>query len=123
VKPLRVFPPARLRSRAAAGALPFPLAAAGCSLYARARHGLWAAARALGLGGGAVVLAPAYHHGSEIEALLRAGARCRFYEATPDLAPDEAELEEQLGPEVRALLLVHTLGFVQDAPRWRAWCD
>jgi hypothetical protein len=69
------------------------------------------------------VLVPAYHHGSEVQALVEAGLRCRFYEATASLAPDEDELQSLLGPRVRALHLTHYLGFPQDAPRWRAWCD
>jgi dTDP-4-amino-4,6-dideoxygalactose transaminase len=88
-----------------------------------ARHGLWAGVLGLGLGRGDVVLTPAYHHGSEIEALVRAGLTCRFYEPTAALAPDEGELETLLGTGVRALLLVHSLGFPQDPPRWRRWCD
>jgi len=102
---------------------PFPLGEPGCLLFARARHALWHGARALGLGAGDEVLAPAYHHGSEIEALLRAGLTCRFYGGDGSLAPDEAELEALLTPAVRALHLTHYLGFPQDAARWRAWCD
>lgn len=121
---LDIWPPASARSNVPqAGRLPFPLAAPSCALFARARHGLWVGTRRLGLGAGDVVLAPAYHHGSEIEALARAGVACRFYGRGTDLAPDPAELEELVDPRVRALLLVHYLGFPQDAARWRAWCD
>jgi dTDP-4-amino-4,6-dideoxygalactose transaminase len=66
-----------------------------------------------------VVLVPAYHHGSEIEALLQAGLRIRYYEVDRALEPDAAALESLLGPDVRALYLIHYLGFPQDAPRWR----
>ena len=103
--------------------LPFPLDQTGCSLFSRARHGLLQGVRAVGLTPGDEVLVPAYHHGSEVQALVEAGLRCRFYEATVSLAPDQDELESLLGPRVRALHLVHYLGFPQDAPRWRAWCD
>ena len=103
--------------------LPFPLAEPGCALFSRARHGLWQGVRALGLHAGDEVLVPAYHHGSEIEALARAGLRLRFYEAHEGLAPLAEELDSLLAPSVRALYLIHYLGFPQDAPRWRAWCD
>jgi dTDP-4-amino-4,6-dideoxygalactose transaminase len=103
--------------------LPFPLGVRGCRLYARGRHALWQGLRAAGLGEGNDVLAPAYHHGSDIEALRRTGAACRFYEVGPALAPDEAELEALLGPRTRALHLIHYLGFPQDGERWRSWCD
>jgi len=103
--------------------LPFPFGEPGCRLYARARHGIWQGVRALGLAEGDEVLAPAYHHGSEIEALLRAGLRCRFYDVGASLGPHEDELEALAGPRTRALYLTHPLGLSVDPPRWRAWCD
>jgi dTDP-4-amino-4,6-dideoxygalactose transaminase len=103
--------------------LPFPLEDPACRLNAWARHGIFHGVRRLGLGPGDVVLVPAYHHGSEVEALVRAGVTCRFYEAQADLEPDEAELEGLLDESVRALHLTHVLGFPLDAGRWRRWCD
>jgi len=122
---LSVWPPlppgAYLRRQAAE--LPFPLREPNCAVFHEARHGLWQGARAL-LRSGDRVLVPAYHHGSEVEALARAGARIEFYEGTDRLEPDETELEALLrGPGARALHLTHYLGFPQDAARWRAWCD
>jgi CelD/BcsL family acetyltransferase involved in cellulose biosynthesis len=75
------------------------------------------------MGVGDEILVPAYHCGAEIEAILRAQLACRFYEATESLEPDEAELDALLGPRVRALYVIHYLGFAQDVPRWRRWCD
>lgn len=108
-----------LRSRAA---LPFPLDQPACRLFSRARHALHRALTELGEPGGEI-LAPAFHHGSEIEAFRQAGLDVAYYEGDAGLAPDEAELESLLGPRTRALHLVHYLGFPQDAPRWRRWCD
>ncbi len=102
--------------------LPFPLDEPRCRLFSRARHGLYRALSELASPGGEI-LAPAFHHGSEIEAFEQAGLVCRFYEATATLSPDEAELEALLTPQTRALHLVHYLGFPQDALRWRRWCD
>jgi dTDP-4-amino-4,6-dideoxygalactose transaminase len=116
------LPPAAYLRRSAAR-LPFPLDQPGCRLFSRARHGFWRALVQLGLRPGDEVLAPAYHHGSEIEALRRAGAVPRFYEATETLEPDESELDALVGPRARALHLIHYLGFPQDAGRWRRWCD
>jgi dTDP-4-amino-4,6-dideoxygalactose transaminase len=79
--------------------------------------------RALGFEPNTEILVPAYHHGSEIEALVRTGLICRFYGASETLEPDEGELDALLNPRVRALYLIHYLGFPQDARRWRAWCD
>jgi perosamine synthetase len=116
------LPPAVYR-RQPARQLPFPLDQPGCVLFARGRHAIWHGVRALGLAPDAVVLVPAYHCSTEIEALLRAGVGCRFYEASDSLAPDEDELAELLDERVVALYLIHYLGFPQDVVRWRRWCD
>jgi len=115
--------PPHVWARPPATRLPFPLDEPGCHLFSRGRHGLWQGVRALGLGVGDEVLAPAYHHGSEIEALRQAGLACRFYGTGSTLAPDEAELERLLSARTRALHVIHYLGFPEDAPRWRRWCD
>jgi dTDP-4-amino-4,6-dideoxygalactose transaminase/CelD/BcsL family acetyltransferase involved in cellulose biosynthesis len=121
---LAVWPPlppfAHLRG--AAESVPFPLGEASCALFARARHGLWQGVQALGLEPGDEVLVPAYHHGSEVEALLGAGLVPRYYAGTESLEPDASELDALLGPRVRALHLTHYLGFPQDAGRWAGWC-
>ncbi len=122
---LSIWPPlpATALVRRPGPSLPFPLEESGCRLYLRARHGLREGVRALGLKPDDEVLAPAYHHGSEIEALTGAGLVCRFYEATHSLEPDEAELDRLLTPRSRALHLTHVLGFPMNAARWRRWCD
>lgn len=122
---LAAWPPLPLRiyTQPPAARLPFPLHEPNCRLFSRARHALWQGIRAFELGEGDEILAPAYHHGSEIEALRHAGLTCRFYRATETLAPDAQELEKLLRPRTRALYLIHYLGFPQEAGRWRAWCD
>lgn len=122
---LTVWPtlPPDVWSRARRARLPFPLQHRNWRLFARGRHALWHGVRALGLGPGDAVLVPAYHHGSEVESLVRAGLECRFYEADERLEPQEEQLERLLDPGARALHLTHYLGFPQDAIRWRRWCD
>ncbi len=121
---LAVWPPLPLGTHAHRPVpLPFPLGDPGALLVARARHGLYLGVQALGLAPGDEVLAPAYHHGSEVEALQSAGLMVKFYEVTDSLAPDESELDALVGPRTRALYLIHYLGFPQSAARWRRWCD
>jgi dTDP-4-amino-4,6-dideoxygalactose transaminase len=122
---LDVWPPLPLDvyARRPSSQLPFPLGEQSCALFKRGRHALWQGVRALGLESGDEVLMPAYHHGSEVEALVRLGLVCRFYEAGETLVPNGGELEDLLGPRTRALYLIHYLGFPQDVARWRRWCD
>jgi CelD/BcsL family acetyltransferase involved in cellulose biosynthesis len=109
--------------RRRAKSLPYPLDGDDCVVVSRGRHAIWLAAQALGLGPGASVLAPAWHHGAEIEALRSSGARVDLYDLDDELAPDPDELAALAGPRTRALVITHYLGFPQDAARWRAWCD
>lgn len=102
---------------------PFPLGQAGALFTAQGRGGLHLGLVALGVGPGDEVLVPAYHHGSEVEAVLGAGARAVFYGGTPRLEPDSDELEQLRTAATRALHLTHFLGFPQDCARWRRWCD
>ena len=122
---LSVWPPLNpgVYARRRALRLPYPLEDPRCRLFSRARHALRHALGPLGLQRGDYVLAPAYHHGSEIEALARAGVECAFYDASDTLAPDEAELDDLLHERVKALYLIHYLGFPQDGARWRRWCE
>jgi perosamine synthetase len=122
---LGVWPPlppgayARRRRRQ----FPFPLDREDCRLFSRARHGLWAALQALGVEKGDEALVPAFHHGSEIETLVRLGLVCKFYGGGDGLVPDESELDSLRTPRTRALYLIHYNGFPQDALRWRRWAD
>jgi dTDP-4-amino-4,6-dideoxygalactose transaminase len=122
---LSVYPPFNPAAfaRRPAHSLPFPLDRPGYRLYLEARQGLWWGLQGLGIGRGSEVLTPAYHHGSEIEVLVRTGARCRFYDCRDGFEPDEAQLESLMTARVRALYLIHPLGFAQDSARWRRWCD
>jgi dTDP-4-amino-4,6-dideoxygalactose transaminase len=115
--------PLELYARRPARKLPYPLDEPACRIFGLARQGLFMGIQALGLEPGNVILVPAFNHGSEIEALVRAGIDCRFYEVGRRLEPDEEELEALLDTGVRALYLIHYLGLPQDAARWRAWCD
>lgn len=119
------LPPMPLRAylRPPARELPFPLEEPGCRHFLRPRQALWQGARALGLEPLDEILMPAYNHGSELQALLDNGLEPRFYEGTPALEPSEDELESCTGARTRALYLIHHIGFPQDAPRWRRWCD
>jgi selenocysteine lyase/cysteine desulfurase len=109
--------------RASSAVLPFPFGDPRCRLSLGAREGLLSGLEALGYGRGDEVLVSAYHHGSEVEALVRAGVTPRFFDVTDTLEPDEDRLEAALAPATRALVITHYHGFAQDGPRWRRWCD
>jgi CelD/BcsL family acetyltransferase involved in cellulose biosynthesis len=115
-------PPALAALRPAASELPFPLAEPGCRLLPDTGQELVDALAALGLADGDEVLVPAFSHRPAAELLAAAALVPRLHDLGPGLEPDPDELEALLGPRVRALWLVHHLGFPQDAACWLQWC-
>ncbi len=75
-----------------------------------ARNAVWNAVKMLGLEGGEV-LVPSYHHGVEIEALVHAGAKPVFYRVGRNWDVDLADVAARIGPDTRALYLIHYAGF------------
>ncbi len=115
--------PPDVHSRSETEWRPFPLNQENCRIFSRARQAICSACKALGLGAGDTILVPAYHHGSEVEALLQAGLNIKYYEIDSALEPDEDTLLPLLDDQVKALYLIHYLGFPQDGSWWRKWCD
>lgn len=90
----------------------FPLNHPSLELTYLGRNAVWRAVRRLGLEG-AEVIAPAYHHGVEVAALLSAGVRVRFARVDSQARLDLEHMEAQIGPETRALYVIHYAGFPQ----------
>ena len=103
--------------------LAFPLEDESTRWFRASEEAAWVGIPLSGLGAGDEVLVPAFPHTPAIAALRRAGVGLRTYQPDESYAPSLEELEEIIGPRVRALYLFHYLGFPQDVPRWRAWSD
>lgn len=115
------LPPDAWLRRSVAG-LPFPLAGAS-RLHAQARAALHGGLRSLGLGPGDEALLPAYHHGSEVEAYVRAGITVRFMDLEPGRPPDTALIDRIATPATRAVHMIHYLGLAEPVDQWRALAD
>lgn len=89
---------------------PYPFSAPQVRYFYFARNGLWHLVKLLGLEGREILM-PSYHHGVEIEALMAAGARLRFYRVGRKMDVDLEDVERQIGPETAALHLTHFVGF------------
>lgn len=72
-------------------------------------HGL----PALNLPPGSTILVPAYHQGVEIETLLVAGYKLRYYRLDGQLGIDFGDLETRVDKSVAALHVIHYFGFAQ----------
>jgi hypothetical protein len=98
----------------------------GAQWYRRGRYALAQAYRLAGLVRGTVLLAPAYHCRTMLDAAVGIGADVLLYPVTADLAPDLAALQMLLnraGAPVRALLVPHYFGFQQKLDEVIALCD
>jgi perosamine synthetase len=75
-----------------------------------ARNAIWHTVKMLGLDQGEV-LVPSYHHGVEIESLLDAGARVKFYRIGGKFDVDLEDVESKISSSTTALYLTHFAGF------------
>lgn len=82
-------------------------------------HGL----PSLNLPRGSTILVPAYHQGVEIETLLFAGYRLRYYRLDEHLNLDFADVERRVDETVSALYVIHYFGFAQPLEPIRRWCE
>lgn len=109
---------------AAAGeALPALTDLAHTRLVTSGRVALALALRCAGVSDGDTVLLPSWHSLSMLGPVQDRGASARFYRIGADTAPDLAHLRGLLDPTVKALVVVHYYGFVQDLAPLRALCD
>jgi len=88
----------------------FPFTNSRLHYYYLARNGIYALAQHWNLAG-QEVLFPAYFHGVELQALLAAGVRPRFYPVHGNMEVRAEEVISAITPETRAVYVIHYLGF------------
>ena len=87
----------------------FPFSAPNVQYVHFARNAIYFLARQMKLSG-AEVLVPAYFHGVELEALLAAGVRPRFYAVRSGMRVVPEDVVQALTPATRAVYLIHYAG-------------
>lgn len=90
--------------------------------YYRGSYALWQGIKSLGLGPQEEVLVPAYHCGIEIEAIISAGPKHEFYAIKDDLTLDLDDIKRKIGPNTKALFIIHYFGFPQPLKELREIC-
>src|SRR6186997_2864934 len=75
---------------------PYPFSSPQVRYFYFARNGLWHLVKLLGLEGREILM-PSYHHGVEVEALMAAGARLRFYRVGRKMDVDLEDVERKIG--------------------------
>jgi dTDP-4-amino-4,6-dideoxygalactose transaminase len=99
----------------------FPFDAPSVQYVHFARNAIYFLARQMGLSG-AEVLVPAYFHGVELEALLAAGVRPRFYPVRSGMRVEPDDVARALTPQTRAVYLIHYAGFPGPVDAVQAIC-
>lgn len=95
---------------------PFPFDYRSLHYFYMARNGIYALAKSWNLAN-QEVLFPAYFHGIEVESLLAAGVKLKFYPVHAGMRVDVDEIRSCLSAKTRAVYLIHYVGFpgpVQD---------
>lgn len=110
---------------APAGRTPVPsvLDVAQVRLVTSGRIAIGLALREMGVGPGDTVLMPAYHSLSMVPPVFWRGATPRFYKVTAQAEVDLADASAKLDGSVKAMVVTHYFGFMQDLDPIRAWCD
>lgn len=86
------------------------------------RVALFAGLQRLKLPPRSTVLFPSYFQGSEIDTVLAAGLRLRFYRLTPGFGVDLDDVEARLDGDVSALYVIHYFGLPQRLDPIAALC-
>lgn len=93
---------------------------AGTRYYYLARNAIWHGTNSLGLRPGDKVLVPSYNQGVELEVLLGRGLELGYFRVDDQGRADLDHLRSRLTAGVRAIYVIHYLGFPQPIEALRA---
>jgi len=100
----------------------FPFSASSGAWTFSGRVALYHGLPALNLPPGSTILVPAYHQGVEIDALLAAGHRLRYYRLDEHLQINFVDADRLVDETVSALYIIHYFGFPQPLDPIRTFC-
>ncbi|MEA2528058.1 MAG: perosamine synthetase [Thermomicrobiales bacterium] len=90
--------------------LPYPFSSPNVRFTYLSRNGIYGAVKALDLVGQEVLM-PSYFHGIEVETLLAAGARLKFYPVRDGMRVDPEDVVAAITAETRAVFVIPYAGF------------
>ena len=91
--------------------------------FYRGAFAIWHAIKLLKMPAEATILVPAYHCGVEIEAILQAGAKVKFYNIKEDLQADIQDVQRKIDNTTKALFIIHYFGFPQPLEALKDICS
>jgi perosamine synthetase len=118
------LPPSLLFSRgSSAWKEVFPFTAPHGAWTFSGRVALHSGLRQIQLRAGSTVLVPSYFQGTEIDTLIAAGYKVRFYDVDDNFQVDLSDIEQKLDAEVSALYIIHYFGLPQRLGVITAFCE
>lgn len=99
----------------------FPFNQRETTYYYMARNAIYAYARHKHLAG-QEILFPSYCHGVELEALVAAGVKPRYYRVGADMRVDVNDIAREVSSQTRCIYLIHYLGFPGPVAELQQFC-
>lgn len=91
--------------------------------YFRGANAVYQAIKYLHIGVNDHVLMPSFHCGVEVEAVLKAKTNVHFYKMKENLEVDLQDLEGRIGPDTKAIFVIHYFGFPQKMDEIKRLCQ
>jgi perosamine synthetase len=91
--------------------------------FHKARIGIRHAVELLQLKTDDEVLAPAYHCGSEIDALLKSGVKVTLYGVDRNCNINIPDIKNRITAKTKAIYITHFFGFPQDVVKVKQFCE
>lgn len=101
----------------------FPFTAPNGDWAFSGRVALYSGLQQVQLRAGSTVLVPSYFQGTEIDTLIAAGYKLRFYAVDENFQVDLTDVEQKLDSEVSALYIIHYFGLPQRLGVISAFCQ
>ena len=101
---------------------PFPLDQKNSHLFFSGRYAFAGSLKALGLGAGDKILFPSYNCGVELDPISYYRLEPVFYKINKNLLIDLEDLFQKITGQVKALLIIHYLGFPQPVDEIKRIC-
>lgn len=87
------------------------------------RSAIWHAVKMLNLKENDVIMMPSYHCSVEVEAILQAGAKIKFFEIDNNMNADLKDIETKIDENTKAIFIIHYFGFPQPILEIKKICE
>jgi perosamine synthetase len=87
------------------------------------RSAIWHAVKILDLSPESNILVPSYHCSVEVDAVLQAGAKIKFYNVGVGMELDLADIQKCIDSNTRGIFIIHYFGFPQPVRELKRFCE